>query len=725
MKNLKKIFIFVLFAFMTVLAFGMKNVKAADQTITINYNDTFSPAFAEAVSDTLTAHSVNGFNFKEKGIYYKKGSYNYLMFGKNKGYLYNTESLGTIKSIAVTYSGGVSATAKIGVYFGSSEMSTYTTTSNATIGGKSATDVFTNEINGNGFFQISTSNSNCQITKIVIIYGDSINPNEPSVTVEGGGAYKIGATPVQLTAEVENVTGEVIWNSTNEEVVTVVDGLVSFVGMGTADVTATVGGVTSAALTYTVWPDNTNPISIETALAICEFTGKNYTSDAYTAIGTITNIDGNNLTLSDKTHSIIVYSSAMANAVSVNDKVAVTGSLIKYNGTTPEFGGNGVTYQSFYQVSFDSAGGSDVEGLVDVIGGTKIEKPEDPTKAGFRFYAWYNGEEVFDFETDTITANTTLTARWVSTALETALVELSTINAYMSMSYKYAYSGEAATDTLNYSFAGVNANTYTDWSDKQDQSAAIYAGQSSGGENKNIIQLRSKNNNSGIVTTTSGGKLASVSIVWDATLNTNESRRLQVYGSNTAYTSPTELYNNATAGTLLGEIAINETTLTIIGDYEYIGLRSADGAIYISSISIAWGNLEFTDVDFRLKVGVDKTLADIAADLELTTAQYGIEVFTNAKTVKYSAANELYAVEEDADGKAYVVIDLGDVLNNLSRVTEEFTVRAYVEVEGQTYYSSLTKTYSIKTLVDEYLPMNIEEVNEFKSTLEALGFNFN
>lgn len=149
-----------------------------DGNYTIKYDDTFSPALPDSssgVNTNPTAHTdstASNFAFKEAGVY--KGSSNsYLMFsnGNNvNGYLYNTEDLGTIDSVSVTYSSGTSTSGKIGVYFGSSEQSTYTNTNNQTIKGQSQTDTFTNTTSGNGFFQLSTSNRNVQITQIDIKY---------------------------------------------------------------------------------------------------------------------------------------------------------------------------------------------------------------------------------------------------------------------------------------------------------------------------------------------------------------------------------------------------------------------------------------------------------------------------------------------------------------------------------------------------------------------------
>ena len=140
-------------------------------------------------------------------------------------------------------------------------------------------------------------------------------------------------------------------------------------------------------------------------------------------------------------------------------------------------------------------------------------------------------------------------------------------------------------DVLNLAFTGVSGTNYTDWSGKVGDSGAVYAGQSAG--DKSSIQLRSKNNNSGIVTTTTGGKARKVVVTWHA--DTAAGRTLDIYGSNEAYTSPTELYGDNQKGTKLGSIVKGTSTeLEIIGDYAFIAMRSKESAMYLTDITISW-----------------------------------------------------------------------------------------------------------------------------------------
>lgn len=142
------------------------------------------------------------------------------------------------------------------------------------------------------------------------------------------------------------------------------------------------------------------------------------------------------------------------------------------------------------------------------------------------------------------------------------------------------------------SSAFVATNTqYRDFSGVTFTSNAIYAGNNAKTSNGGI-QLRKSSNTqdkSGIVTTASGGRAAKVVVTWES--GTKSGRTLNIYGSNTPYTSAADLYDTSTQGTLIGTIVCGTSTeLVITGDYPYIGLCSDDGAIYLTQIEITWEN---------------------------------------------------------------------------------------------------------------------------------------
>lgn len=99
---------------------------------------------------------------------------------------------------------------------------------------------------------------------------------------------------------------------------------------------------------------------------------------------------------------------------------------------------------------------------------------------------------------------------------------------------------------------------------------------------------------------------------------------------------------------------------------------------------------KFTDVDFRIKCGVDKALADIEG-----VESYGIKVFTADKEMNLAATG-------NDETCLFAVISLGDALTNAERLNVVFTVQAYIVVDGVTYTSKLTKSFSIAQMVEAY-----------------------
>ncbi len=191
----------------------------------------------------------------------------------------------------------------------------------------------------------------------------------------------------------------------------------------------------------------------------------------------------------------------------------------------------------------------------------------------------------------------------------------------------------------------ATSTTYEDFSNVTKPSGAVYAGNSAHGND--AIQLRSKNSNSGIVSTTSGGNIKKVSVTWNS--NTDSGRTLDVYGSNTPYASASDLYNASTQGTKVGSIVNGtSTTLTIDGDYAYIGVRSNNGAMYLDGITFSW------------EAG-DKQPAGLSFSETAYTANLG-ETFTaptltnpNNLTVTYDSSDPTVATVDENTGAVTLV----------------------------------------------------------------------
>ena len=257
-----------------------------------------------------------------------------------------------------------------------------------------------------------------------------------------------------------------------------------------------------------------------------------------------------------------------------------------------------------------------------------------------------------------------------------------------------AWAGEE-TDVITAADLTATSTTYTDFSNVTFTSNAVYAGQSaktsSGG-----IQLRSKNSNSGIVSTTSGGKIKSVTITYESGSNT-----VDVYGSNTAYTSAADLYGSS-KGTKVGSLT-KSGTIDFIGagvDFSYIGIRSYNGALYLSSIEITWetdgGETVTVTAPSFSPAGGEYTEAQTVT----ITADDGCKIYYSIDgsepTTEYEGAltisetTTLRAIAEDADGNkstvttaTYTIVDPNapGSANNPYTVAEAL---AFIETLGTT-----------------------------------------
>ncbi len=189
-----------------------------------------------------------------------------------------------------------------------------------------------------------------------------------------------------------------------------------------------------------------------------------------------------------------------------------------------------------------------------------------------------NDVEVLDFDSSEETTGQTVTISYTEDDI-TKEVEV-TVNIVSG--------GDEYTDVLNQSWTNISGTNYSTWTAKPGSASdAIYAGNCAG--DKSSIQLRSNNSNSGIVSTTSGGKVKKVVVTWHN--DTQTGRTLNIYGKNSAYSQATDLYSTNTRGTLLGTIVCGTSTeLTITGDYSFIGFRSNSGAMYLTEVDITWEN---------------------------------------------------------------------------------------------------------------------------------------
>ena len=121
--------------------------------------------------------------------------------------------------------------------------------------------------------------------------------------------------------------------------------------------------------------------------------------------------------------------------------------------------------RNWFTVTFDSNGGEAIPSQT-VKNGQFATKPKDPVKAGYAFAGWYNGNKVWNFDTDVVTGDVTLTARWTELPTSKGLKYTSNGDGTCYVSGfgsckdtnlvipSYSESGDRVTAIGNYAFGG-------------------------------------------------------------------------------------------------------------------------------------------------------------------------------------------------------------------------------------------------------------------------------
>ena len=180
----------------------------------------------------------------------------------------------------------------------------------------------------------------------------------------------------------------------------------------------------------------------------------------------------------------------------------------------------------------------------------------------------------WSLDTSAINAEAHLTATYVEGEItETTYIIVAVVAAPTYVVDKLTANDLTATNT-----------TYTDFKDVTSTSGIKYAGNSA--KNGSNIQLRSKNSDSGIVSTTAKRILTKVEVEWGT--GNASGRTIDIYGYNAAFNDATELYD--TKAVKLGSIVTPSTSFEVPAGtkYAYVGVRSNNGAIYLASISFTW-----------------------------------------------------------------------------------------------------------------------------------------
>ena len=254
------------------------------------------------------------------------------------------------------------------------------------------------------------------------------------------------------------------------------------------------------------------------------------------------------------------------------------------------------------------------------------------------------------------------------------------------------------TDTIVVGDTNATGSSYVEFSGVVKESGAVYAGENAKNTQAgNSIQLRSNGSSSGIVSTTSGGYIREVSATWAS--NTSTSRTLDVYGSNVAFTKATELYNVADTVTKLGSIKYSATpnSLQITGDYQYVGVRSNSGALYLSSLGFTWESAT-SDPTVSI-VGTTEGPVESSLTLEASASNFTGSTLTYSWTVA-EEDTELVSLENETtstvkvnllkSGVATINVTVADENENSVSKSVDVTIHDVISVAQAKQLSSGT-----------------------------------
>lgn len=290
---------------------------------------------------------------------------------------------------------------------------------------------------------------------------------------------------------------------------------------------------------------------------------------------------------------------------------------------------------------------------------------------------------------------------------------LNAINAYMSLAYKYTRDqqevaatadsilmkhSEASTSNLtaeenSAAIFGLDANLFSVISAKNKASNEV--GINKDGTFRLYANAASQKGTSLTISTLNGQKITSIEVEFGATVGSVAVNGETVLaGANESYTYQVD----SESATILN---VTSTNVQVWIKSITINLASSTEVSYVDV---------FTETEFRIKCGVDLALADIEG-----VDSYGIKVFTDNDEKELTAAY-------DDEQCLYTIISLGDALTNKARLDVVFTVQAFIVIDGVTYVSELTKSFSVREMVETYYndPATQEKVASLYALIENL-----
>lgn len=242
---------------------------------------------------------------------------------------------------------------------------------------------------------------------------------------------------------------------------------------------------------------------------------------------------------------------------------------------------------------------------------------------------------------------------------------------------------QTVSDELTCDVLGLEVGVYSDFKYRSSSSEAVYIGNAMQNNFGSYLSLRNKSN-SGIVTTSSVGKVVSLSSTWYSQDGYNSGSTLHIYGRNTAYKSSAELYSNP--GTLLGTLSPSNTTLEV-DEYAYIGIRTNGKVAYLKDITLVWRlNSTLSDPGLSFEASSYETL------LTNGTFRTALSKADGVSDIIYTSSNTSVATVDD---------------NGLVTLLTEGKTTITASFNGNEKFSSGTASYTLNVITPKF-EFNVE-----------------
>lgn len=348
---------------------------------------------------------------------------------------------------------------------------------------------------------------------------------------------------------------------------------------------------------------------------------------------------------------------------------------VNYKVNMMSFSYKGVSYTFYRNVDYTVTFNGVNANAVTVTNGKKCERPADPEKEGYLFVNWYKDSaclEVFDFDKEIITKDTTVYARFV---------EKESYNYEFTVSFETGVDGLKVEDvqTFNntlYSLPTINVEgkTFVGWwvSDYEDASKLSYQYTPTMAI-KQDMTLYAVYASSAPVVSVEDGK-----IVWD---NKGVNKQYAV--------------NIKNADNLAEDPVFTKRVSTTYVEYDFNGLRAGNYLI------------EVTTGDYTGKAYYCNKKLDQVCKFEID----GFKLIWNKVE---NAENYLITIECGLSSHKHKLLDLGDVNEyDFSECLMTSTgIKFVVTAKADDYMSSTSKEYVCYRELDQVTNINVDEKNQ-------------